>query len=406
MPVEVAPIEELAPIFQLLSSGVTDSEEYRKVSFQKVDGIQAERGVMFGDGRLDLCKQVVSHKHIDKLCEAVGTGAVPVRHFLLGNNIACTDVAGAKSLAGLVSKNLPIETFYLAGNSISAEGLSHIADAMESLGDTSNVRAFWFKRNPIKPEGGVHAARIVASSRNVRVLDLDNCGLLDGGFENMMSRLLNTNPIAKPLQYGLRHLYLDANGISGDSLGWALFCVNLEVLPNLKTLYLSMNDLRDVGVNGLADNLHKLSNLRVLCLSSNGITDEPIPKLVDKLGQLTKFRALDLGCYKSTRDLGCRLNVLTERSLPILADWIERNPAVQYLSLARNSITDLNTLLDFLAQLRSRAVVAGGRKLSVDAKQAAWPQHHRLVSHTKEERSLVLHTRRVQDITSIFRNKM
>jgi hypothetical protein len=42
----------------------------------------------------------------------------------------------------------------------------------------------------------------------------------------------------------------------------------------------------------------------------------------------------------------------------------------------------------------------------VDARQSAWKEKHRVVGHDKQELQYLLHSRRVKDIASIFRNNM
>jgi hypothetical protein len=75
-------------------------------------------------------------------------------------------------------------------------------------------------------------------------------------------------------------------------------------------------------------------------------------------------------------------NQLTEKSLPLLLEWILSSSSassckggVEYLSIVNNSITQLEVLLDFLAQLRKKVIVKGkeeGRsRLTVNAKQSA-----------------------------------
>jgi hypothetical protein len=89
---------------------------------------------------MDLCKQVVGPNHIAKLCEAVERPFMAdhaprrgrVRHFLLGNNIACEGdaIAGAKAMARLIANpRAEIETWYLAGNSIGPEAMGILANA-------------------------------------------------------------------------------------------------------------------------------------------------------------------------------------------------------------------------------------------------------------------------------------
>lgn len=86
MPVDIAPLAELQPFFDLLTTGrgatrefLADNRKWAERQKMNAKGeqfavpfVQMKRGTLFADGRMDMCKQVVGDEHIGELCEAVG----------------------------------------------------------------------------------------------------------------------------------------------------------------------------------------------------------------------------------------------------------------------------------------------------------------------------------------------
>ena len=99
-----------------------------------------------------------------------------------------------------------IETWYIAGNTLDAECMSIICDA---LAYDRTVTELWLKRNPIKPNGSIHIQHLLTLNNTIVTLDLHNTGLLDEGFARVCEGL--------KANYTLQNLYVEANGISDVS---------------------------------------------------------------------------------------------------------------------------------------------------------------------------------------------
>lgn len=326
MPVCVAPREELEPFFSFLRGSSAGGAEASAHTFV--------RGTYFADGRMDLCKQVVGPDHIAELCSAVAENRSSqehevrkheVRHFLLGNNIACAgpSAAGAKSLAALMANpDLAIETWYLAGNAIGPRDIELIA---HSLAGNDAARSLWLKRNPIGKAGAAHLGTLLANSR-LELLDLHNTALFDEGVE-ALTRAMNEAPLR------LRHLYLSANALTAKSIR-ALAKVLQEGSP-LESLYLSMNRLRQEGLDEVVAllNTGHLRKLRRLDLGSIGLERPALtPLALALIRECPQLGFLDLGTYKSTRAMGERANVLSD--VDALRQLLVEHPSLQVLDVS------------------------------------------------------------------------
>lgn len=318
MAVSVAPRKELLPFFRFLGNQ-TDAQAKAKASRTFV------RGTYFADGRVDLCKQVVGPDHIGELCSSVARNR-HVRHFLLGNNIACAGPSstGAESLANLMANpDLAIETWYLAGNDIGPQDLKLIAN---SLADNSYARSLWLKRNPIGKDGAVHLGWLLAANARIELLDLHNTALFDEGIE-ALAGAMNGAPLR------LRHLYLSANALSARSVR-SLRGILREGSP-LESLYLSMNRLGHEGLDEVVSLLRTgdLRNLRRLDLGSIGLERPALTPLVDALiCDCPELGFLDLGTYKSTRTMGEKANVLGDVSA--LRRLLVEHPSLKVLDVS------------------------------------------------------------------------
>ncbi|MEZ4340695.1 MAG: aldo/keto reductase [Sandaracinaceae bacterium] len=211
MPVEVSPAGELAPFFDFLAS----AQEVRAPA-------TFVRGTYFPDHRMDLCKQVVGPDHVEALCAAVSAraerdGAHQVRHFLLGNNIACAgdSIAGAEAFARLMADpSVAIETWYLAGNAIGPD-VAQIAPRarQRSLHPRALAQA-----QPDRPRGR-HLGRLLGANDTLRLLDLHNTGLFDEGVEALVEGFVEESGALH-----LRHLYLSAGSASAHAVRASRAC--------------------------------------------------------------------------------------------------------------------------------------------------------------------------------------
>ena len=87
----------------------------------------------------------------------------------------CGDALAAEVAKRVRSGVVGLTTWYLAGNHLSAEGITPLCEAMEADG---HVRQLWLKRNPLKPAAGVRLGAMLEKNVSLQVLDLVNCGLL------------------------------------------------------------------------------------------------------------------------------------------------------------------------------------------------------------------------------------
>jgi len=113
MPVQISSEETLAPFFSYLKENQpfpnqTDSQLTEP--HYKIPMIEFEKGVLYQDHRMDLCKMTLGPQNIGALMQALRCNQ-HVEHFLLGNNI--TGRKGAEEIASFI-KDRPdqIRTWY------------------------------------------------------------------------------------------------------------------------------------------------------------------------------------------------------------------------------------------------------------------------------------------------------
>lgn len=296
MPVVVPPTDdEFHGLFHFLSQGgkvVGDRNAY----------VQFVRGVVYGDGRMDCCKQVVGPNHIRRLMQSIKSNEF-IRHFLLGNNIINTE--GAYAVAEFMRDPLRkanIETWYLAGNALNSEGIEIIAKALVR---DQHVRQLWLKRNPIMKEGIRSLADVLLNRLDcpIEVLDLTNTGIGDDGVKFLCEALKENR--------NLRHLYLDANGLTERSAVYlADYFRHMDHSTNvgITSLWIGVNRLGDVGVRLLMDGLRNYRHLERLVIGSNRMTDVGMDAVAGAIAEneflRNSLRVLNVGYYKSTADLG------------------------------------------------------------------------------------------------------
>lgn len=310
MPVEITDEIMFKPFFDYLESPEIPSEIKTFI-----------KGTFYPDQRMDLCKQVVGYKSIQELCRVVKRSN-KVKHFLLGNNIALdqNEVDGASAIADLI-KNSTIETWYLAGNAISAIGLKIICEA---LFNNQHAKALWLKRNPVHT--GTHQIKkMLNNNTTLELIDLNNCGVGNNGLVQLFTN--NTNST-------LKHIYLDTNDISKLEP----FTEYIRHHKQLETIYISMNPL-NTELDSLSEfllELNKCDKLERLCLSSSGLDDSFNFDTIN----IPSLRMLDLGMYKSTNDLGLSSNNFTNMSTDPIIRFISRHEKLEYISFYGSPIND------------------------------------------------------------------
>ena len=403
MPVDVAPRSELVPFFDFLRSNqpIVDRDN---------ESLSFKRGTLFSDGRMDLCKQVVGQSWIADLMDSLVNNQ-HIKHFLLGNNIV--DLAGAKAIADFISNphQSQIETWYLAGNRIDAQGIELISKAMQN---DQHCKALWLKRNPLKAMGAQHLGHLLAHNQCLEILDLHNTGLLDEGVAYLFDGLKHNR--------SLDLLYIDANGISSRGAQHiADYFSHLAKLnqQGISSLFCGINRLGDDGVAMIAESLHDYHHLKRLSLAANRLGHQGLKVLLEQLVDHPNLIHLDVGLYKSTSDLHELPNNFGDESVPLLAHFIQTNNSVQIMN-----IKDANISLAGLEQL-AEAIQTNHRLLMFTYEQLGVKKPKTLIQrindklaeniqnafgvdmHTfrQEYFRYLKHTDAVRHIDSIYRNR-
>ena len=315
MPVEIAPERELAPIFKYMHSG-------RGTAFPCQ---QFDRGAIYDDGRIDMCKQVVGPPFISNLTESVACNP-NVRHFLIGNNVVGDQ--GADAIARMIetrSEDSPIETLYLAGNCFTATGAEALANA---LAKNQTAKSLWLKRNPLGQEGIHHLADMLRQNTTLSTLDLVNTATRDEGVKVLFGALRENS--------SMKTLYLDANAITAKGCQHIAeyFDYRKQIdRPGITGLFLGVNRIGDRGAEILAEAISDYSPLVRLDLCSNRIQNSGLEAILNSARGLPNLSYLGLGLYKSTSDLGELPNYFDGNGAELLADFIQSNPAIKALDL-------------------------------------------------------------------------
>ncbi|MCA9643461.1 MAG: aldo/keto reductase [Polyangiaceae bacterium] len=393
MPVEVAPGSELAPFFSFLA----EPERLGAApTGPRTAPLLFTRGAYFPDQRMDLCKQVVGPAHVGKLRDAVvanghrkASDAFSIRHFLLGNNIACEGSGGegALAFAGMMQDPaLEIETWYLAGNCISGADMGVMARALEH---NVHARALWLKRNPLHAEGAAHLGHLLAKNSALCLLDVHNTGLFDEGMQAFADGFLRADGALS-----LRHLYASANGFGPRSIELlgSVLTHRGATASSLVSLSLSLNRLGNRGLELFETLVRRgaLGNLERLDLGSIGLDSPDLSGLVAALIEhCPKLKSFDLGTYLSTRDLEEQANLLRADVSPLVT-LLEQHPALELLDVSLCGLPEsaLERLVDALGPHQSLHGVGS-----------------HAFNHSERERRLLKHPQRVLHIDSIYRGR-
>jgi Ran GTPase-activating protein (RanGAP) involved in mRNA processing and transport len=305
MPVTIAEPVTLEPFFdhlrlggteQSLSSarGTEDAIEAEE-PYYGTKTLEFEKGVVYSDRRMDLCKMVLGPRNIGDLIESLKTNEF-ITHFLLGNNIIGPH--GAKCIADFL-KEYPnrMDTWYLAGNCIDSASFKLLVDEWVQSSAVTNV---WLKRNPLQSVAAHDVFRLITQTPNLRTLDLDQTELGDAGVAELFSKLAKYE---KSLP--LRHIYLNGIGIgvkAATAIGEYLALPHCQ----LDSLYATNNPIGSAGVVALAAGLKENKSLTRLTLASVGLTDEGAIALFEALSEHPCLVTLDIGQSYATVDLNSR----------------------------------------------------------------------------------------------------
>ena len=342
MPVAIADAETLKPFFGHLEAGGTHLapespagrllDDGRGESRYGTQGIEFEKGVLYEDRRMDLCKMVVGPDHIGRLMQSLRTNEF-VRHFLLGNNII--GPVGAQEIANFIDE-FPdrMDTWYLAGNCIDGPSFNILAGALAKSAAVTNV---WLKRNPLGPGAAVDVSRLITQATNLRTLDLDQTELGDAGVTTVFRQLSDHVP-ASGDTLALEHVYLNGDGISAgaaDAIGAFLSKPHCK----LSSLYMGCNPIGDAGAIALSAYLPLARTLTRLFLTSAGLTSEGAIAICAALRGHPTLRTLDLGQGFATQDLGQAYNYIEDSAAPFIVDLIKSCPSLEYLNLGHCAIS-------------------------------------------------------------------
>ncbi|KAF2108020.1 hypothetical protein BDV96DRAFT_588101 [Lophiotrema nucula] len=431
MPVQIAEPETLTPFFEHLRLGGTHETASTIRATEAVEGdepyyatktLEFEKGVLYTDRRMDLCKMVLGPTNIGDLIESLKTNTF-VTHFLLGNNIIGPH--GAQCIADFL-KEYPdrMDTWYLAGNCIDAPSFKLVVDEWVKSTSVTNI---WLKRNPLLAASAKDAFRLITEAANLRTLDLDQTELGDEGVAELFSRLAKHEELVP-----LKHIYLNAIGI-GVKGATAISEYLASPYCGLDSLYASGNPMGSAGVQALAAGLKKNKSLSRLTLASTGMSDDGAIALCEALYEHPNLTTLDIGQGYATEDLGMRYNWITDRSASTIHKLIASSPRLAFLNLSSSALTHcgLNEVLKAIlgsttllyyqgktvhAQAKDAAAVHAGQSHVKLAKAA----HNQVVANVKrkygddmaydcfmeeEKRWLVNDKTDVRKIDSVYRNR-
>jgi hypothetical protein len=328
MPVSIGSFESFEPIFSFLAENksITEAGESHGTHgielLWKNPLLEFERGIVYEDGRVDLCKKVVGPTHIGRLMDSLESNH-QVTHFLLGNNAIST--TGAKRIAAFLERYPNrIETWYLAGCHITRHGFSFLVPQMVKSISITNI---WLKRNPLGPDSASLLSDLVLQTKNLRTLDLETTELGDAGTCNFIDGICGKSS-------SLQHIYLNANGIGKNgcaSLGKYLAdpsCI-------LESLFVSTNPLGDAGMKLLVPGVRSSKTLKRIMLGSTGLTSEGVIKLADALVDSdAPIHAVELGPSQTTKAHAQKFNYLDDSCVEALRRLILKS-SMRFLGLGR-----------------------------------------------------------------------
>jgi Ran GTPase-activating protein (RanGAP) involved in mRNA processing and transport len=415
MYVEVAKEEDLLPFMNHLQSNnpvQPNMPEETIFTGDEVNCMRFDRGAVYTDGRMDLCKQVVGPDHIERLMDALRNNT-HIRHFLLGNNVI--GLRGAKAIAAFLSgPHLPqIETWYLAGNCIDAEGIGFLAAALQT---DPHMRHLWLKRNPLTPAGMGHIGELLRRNQNIKTLDLHNTAVLDEGMEALCAGLAEND--------SLRYLYLDANGISETGIEHLAryFATRDPAKKGAANLWVDMNRLGDEGAIKLFKSLRNYKWIKRLVIGSNGLTAAAARVAYECLADKPNLRVLDLGVYKATADMGEATNRIGDEGLEWIGRLVQDNTALRMVNVLHNGVTlagleRFNTILQkqehvcYFFSAESELSVPTELKTQIQQRlRANFEQVFGAASGSradyKLQQRILKSSRKIQLIDSIYRNRM
>lgn len=169
MPVKISNHDSLEPFFEHLRTGGTqlrtstarameDAVEINEPGYD-TQTLEFQKGVVYADGRMDLCKMVLGPLNIEDLVTSLKSNTF-VKHFLLGNNLIGPH--GAKCIADFLQE-FPnrMDTWYLAGNCIDSTSFKLLVNQWIRSSAVTNI---WLKRNPLGPSAAQDVFRLITQT--------------------------------------------------------------------------------------------------------------------------------------------------------------------------------------------------------------------------------------------------
>ncbi|KAK5942522.1 hypothetical protein PMZ80_005087 [Knufia obscura] len=347
MPVSIATAESLTPCFDhIMNNGThlpppTLDKKYEIEAEPNYETpyIEFEKGVIYEDRRMDMCKMVLGPPGIDRLLDSLEQNDF-IQHFLLGNNII--GPAGCRRIARFLDKYPNrMDTWYLAGNCIDSFGFEAMVDGLARSVATN----IWLKRNPLGPSSKGPLARLIRTSTQLRTLDLDQTELGDDGVAKLFNSLCEHD---SETALSLQNIYMNAVGV-GPGACASMNRFLLSPTCQLESLYLSNNPLGNGGIAALTKDLTKNTTLQRLMLSSTGLTSYGATALFKSLTGHPTLIALDLSQSYATEDLNSHFNYIsdTEDITETITDFIFETPNLRLLDLSYTALsyTSINQLI-------------------------------------------------------------
>lgn len=390
MPVTLSPLSDLQPFLSYLE----ENKEIKEI-------LRFPKGILYPDNRLDLCKCGVKDSLpfiLQRLCKNK-----TVRHFLFGNNVC--GVNGATLFADYMNQSRnPIHTWYLAGNDLNAESLQIFCHVL--IQNPGETRALWLKRNPIGCDMGAIVLASVLMKTKLKILDLDNTGLLDTGFAKLIQSI--------KMPTSLKHLYLSGNAITTIPLDM------FQCLPLLRTLYIGINRLGDVGSQQLVAALVASPSLPLtrLNLGSNRMSGEGMATICHYLMEGKKsLKFLSFGTYKSTADLKELPNQMNEIGMNAIEKMLAQPSCslqildLTHIGMSHTQISRLARVLKCNTSLIDLIYQQYGLVIEQELKQEIQQtlemncqrQFQKTRSQMKKDLRFIRHPKDVQNIDSEYR---
>jgi Ran GTPase-activating protein (RanGAP) involved in mRNA processing and transport len=311
--------------------------KYGHEPYYSVNMVEFNKGVLYTDRRMDLCKMVVGPNHINELMQSL-VGNDHVKHFLLGNNII--GPTGARAISDFI-KQYPdhMETWYLAGNMIDATSFATIVDALAG----TNIQALWLKRNPLGKTSIDSIFKVITKCPKLRVLDLDQTELSNAGVAEVFNRLAS---FAIDSGIALETIYMNGNGLSLKACE-AISRFLQSPGCRLENLYMSGNPVGARGAVALGSGIEKNRTLKRFSLTSCGLNSAGGLAIAESLATHPSIIALDIGQSIATEDLGFRYNYIEDDAIDAFGRLLMQSTTLRYLNVGTTGIT-----LDGVRQLR------------------------------------------------------